>query len=60
VSKQFTLEQRFRDCGAVDGNKGFRRALTRGVDAARKQLLTGARFSNEQNRNAATGGDLGR
>jgi hypothetical protein len=60
VSEEFALQQSFRNGGAVDCHEWLRRALTRRVDATRKQLLTGTRFPNEQNRHAATGGYLGR
>jgi hypothetical protein len=58
VSEQLALEQSLGNRSAVDGDERLRRALTRSVDAAGKQLLTGAGFSDEQNRDAATGGYL--
>jgi hypothetical protein len=60
MSEQLALQERFRDCGAVDGDERLRRARTRRVDAAREQLLASTGFAYEQNRNAATRGYLSR
>jgi hypothetical protein len=47
VSKQLALEERFRNCGAVDGYERIGRPCAGGMDAAREKLLTGARLADE-------------
>src|ERR1700716_3315461 len=59
MSEQLAFQQRFGDRGAIDSYERLGRALTRGVDATREQLLTRARFADQQDGHAATCGYLG-
>jgi len=64
VRKETLSNEVERELGRLPKVQGFSdqrlgRALTRGVDATREQLLTGTRFADEQNGHAATCGYLG-
>ena len=48
MPEQFTLDQRFGKCAAIDGNEGTLNTLTQGVYQARNQFFTGAAFAGHQ------------
>lgn len=53
VPEQLTLEKRFRNRCAVDGNERLGSARAGGVDPAGEQLFSRARLTNDQNGQAA-------
>ena len=50
VTEQLTFEECFREGGAIEGDKGPRFARAVQVDGAGGELLSGATFTQDQNR----------
>src|SRR6266550_5198293 len=60
MTEQLTLEERLRNCRAIDRHEGLRRARAGSMNAARKKLLSRPRLTNEQYGHAATRRHLSR
>jgi hypothetical protein len=56
MPEELTLQQRFRQRGAVDGDERPLRPLAGAMDAARHQLFAGAGLAFDQHRDSGRGG----